>query len=86
MPKLKLGIEVRDFDLERMGFSLSVLADTTNRQTSEGYLRMTLQELGTFLGALRAAPGEIEVTSIDLSLSKPPTVQVGSTRQRTTPE
>jgi hypothetical protein len=47
MPKLSLGVEVRDFDLERMGFSLSVL-DGTKRQTSEGYLRMTLQQWGVF--------------------------------------
>ena len=86
MARLNLGVEVRDFDLERMGFSLSVLDQTGKRQTSEGYLRMTLQEMGTFLDALRAAHGEIEVTAVDLGMSKPPSLQVGSPRQRTTPE
>ena len=86
MARLNLGVEVRDFDLERMGFSLSVLDQTGKRQTSEGYLRMTLQEMGAFLDALRAARGEIEVTAVDLGMSKPPSLQVGSPRQRTTPE
>jgi hypothetical protein len=86
MARLNLGVEVRDFDLERMGFSLSVLDQTGKRQTSEGYLRMTLQEMGAFLDALRAARGEIEVTAVDLGMSKPPSLQVGSPRPRTTPE
>ena len=86
MPKLNLGVEVRDFDLDRMGFSLSVLDETTRRQTSEGYLRMTLQELGVFVEALRAASEEIDVSAIDFGLSKPPTVKVGSMLQRSTPE
>ena len=85
MARLNLGVEVRDFDLERMGFSLSVLDQTGKRQASEGYLRMTLQEMGTFLDALRAARGEIEVTAVDLGMSKPPSLQIGSAR-RTTPE
>ena len=42
MSKLNIGVEIRDFDLERMGFSLSVLDETKKRQTSEAYLRMTL--------------------------------------------
>ena len=86
MPKLNIGIEVRDFDLDRMGFSLSVLDESKRRQTSEGYLRMTLQELGVFVDALRAAGEEIDVSAIDVGLNKPPTVQVGPTRPRTTPE
>ena len=86
MPKLNLGVEVRDFDLDRMGFSLSVVDETTRRQTSEGYLRMTLQELGVFVEALRAARDEIDVSAIDVGLSKPPTVKVGAMRQKSTPE
>ena len=50
-----LGVEIRDFDLERLGFSLSVLDEPNKRQTSEGYLRMTLAEMNTFVKALRAA-------------------------------
>jgi hypothetical protein len=83
MAKLHLGVEVRDFDLERMGFSLSVLDDTGKRQTSEGYLRMTLQELGVFVDALRAARGDVEVTAMDSGLTKPTTVQVGALRRVT---
>ena len=65
MSSLNLGIEVRDFDLERMGFSLSVLDESMKRQASEAYLRMTLLELHTFIGALRAASGDIEITTFD---------------------
>jgi hypothetical protein len=65
MSKLNLGIEVRDFDLERMGFSLSVLDSGKKRQASEAYLRMTLTELDTFLNALKAADGEIALTTYD---------------------
>ena len=65
MSSLNLGIEIRDFDLERMGFSLSVLDASKKRQASEAYLRMTLLELHTFLGALRAAEGEIDVSTYD---------------------
>jgi hypothetical protein len=65
MSSLNLGIEIRDFDLERMGFSLSVLDSSKNRQASEAYLRMTLLELHAFLNALRAAEDEIEVTTYD---------------------
>ena len=58
MSKLNIGVEIRDFDLERMGFSLSVLDDSKKRQASEAYLRMTLPELNAFLNALKAADGE----------------------------
>src|SRR5687768_1340879 len=65
MPSLNIGIEIRDFDLERMGFSLSVLDESKKRQASEAYLRMTLPELDAFLNALRAAEGEVELTTYD---------------------
>jgi hypothetical protein len=65
MASLNIGIEIRDFDLERMGFSLSVLDESKKRQASEAYLRMTLMELHAFLKALRAADDEIEVTTYD---------------------
>ena len=42
MDKLHLGIEIRDFDLERMGFSLSVMDRAGKGSASEAYLRMTL--------------------------------------------
>ena len=62
MGKLNIGVEIRDFDLERMGFSLSVLDGATKQQRSEAYLRMTLPQLNTLLSALRAAD-EIEVST-----------------------
>ncbi|HEX9906569.1 MAG TPA: hypothetical protein VGA77_16575 [Propylenella sp.] len=65
MSSLNLGVEIRDFDLERMGFSLSVLDASKKRQASEAYLRMTLLELHAFLNALRAAEGDIELTTYD---------------------
>ena len=65
MATLNLGIEIRDFDLERMGFSLSVLDDSKKRQASEAYLRMTLPELNAFLNALKEARGEVELTTYD---------------------
>ena len=68
MGKLNIGVEIRDFDLERMGFSLSVLDDTKKRQSSEAYLRMTLPQLNTLLAALRAAD-EIEVSTAQPSLA-----------------
>ena len=64
MQSLSLGIEIRDFDLDRLGFSISVLEEG-QRQASEGYLRMTLTELDTFLTALRAAPSEIDLTALE---------------------
>lgn len=65
MSHLNLGIEIRDFDLERMGFSLSVLDESRKRQASEAYLRMTLLELHTFITALRAADDEVSLTTYD---------------------
>jgi hypothetical protein len=65
MSRLNLGIEIRDFDLERMGFSLSVLDESRKRQSSEAYLRMTLLELDVFLNALKAADDEITLTTYD---------------------
>ena len=65
MGKLNIGVEIRDFDLERMGFSLLVLDETNKRESSEAYLRMTLTELSAFLGALKAAPDEIELSAVE---------------------
>jgi hypothetical protein len=67
MSKLNIGIEIRDFDLERIGFSLSVLDEARKRQASEAYLRMTLLELNVFLKALRSAREDIDVTTYDSS-------------------
>jgi len=86
MGKLNIGVEIRDFDLERMGFSLSVLDDTKKRQSSEAYLRMTLTELNTFLKALRAAQDEIDVSTVEPSgVSKLPTVKVQRGRENDGP-
>ena len=65
MSSLNIGIEIRDFDLERMGFSLSVLDESKKRQASEAYLRMTLPELDVFLRALKNTDGEIDLTTYD---------------------
>ena len=65
MDKLHLAVEIRDFDLERMGFSLSVLDETKKRQTSEAYLRMTLAEMNAFLKALKAADKTIDVSTFE---------------------
>jgi hypothetical protein len=65
MSNLNLGIEIRDFDLERMGFSLSVLDESRKRQSSEAYLRMTLLELNSFLKALKASEEEVSITTYD---------------------
>ena len=76
MSKLNIGVEIRDFDLERIGFSVSVLDESKKRQTSEAYLRMTLPELNTFLRALRAATSEIDVSTVEPSgVSKLPTMK-----------
>lgn len=63
---LHLGIEVRDFDLDRLGFSLSVLDENGEARTSESYLRMTLPELDAFLRAMRGTQ-EIDVVSFQAS-------------------
>ena len=65
MQKLHLGIEIRDFDLKRLGFSLSVLDETKKRQTSEAYLRMTLAEMNAFIGALRGASETVDVATTE---------------------
>jgi hypothetical protein len=82
MGKLNIGVEIRDFDLDRMGFSLSVLDETKKRQSSEAYLRMTLTEMNTFLKALKAAQDTIDVSTVEPSgVSKLPTVKVGRGRE-----
>ena len=82
MSKLNIGVEIRDFDLERMGFSLSVLDETKKRQSSEAYLRMTLSELNIFLKALKSAENEIDVSTVEPSgVSKLPTVKVQRGRE-----
>lgn len=87
MGKLNIGVEIRDFDLERMGFSLSVLDESKKRQTSEAYLRMTLPELNVFLAALKAAEDEIEVSTVEPSgVSKLPTVKVSRSREDAGPD
>ena len=81
MGKLNIGVEIRDFDLERMGFSLSVLDETKKRQSSEAYLRMTLTELNTFLKALKSARDEIDVSTVEPSgVSKLPIMKPQRTR------
>src|SRR5688500_963226 len=86
MGKLNIGVEIRDFDLERMGFSLSVLDESKKRQSSEAYLRMTLSELNTFLKALKAARDDIDVSTVEPSgVSKLPTVKVNRAREGDAP-
>ncbi len=85
MDKLHLGVEIRDFDLERMGFSFSVLDEANKRQLSEGYLRMTLAELNTFLKALRAAGEKIEVSTMESGAGKQPRAAMLGTRSEPAP-
>ncbi len=59
---LRLGLEIRDFDLNRMGFSVSVRDDAGSPE-SEGYFRMTLPQLHTFIGALKVAD-DIELSAV----------------------
>jgi hypothetical protein len=76
MSKLNIGMEIRDFDLERIGFSVSVLDESKKRQTSEAYLRMTLPELNIFLRALTAPATEIDVSTVEPSgVSRLPTMK-----------
>jgi hypothetical protein len=64
MAKLNRGVAIRDFDLEGLGFSLAVL-DEQHERVSEGDLRMTLGELSSFLDALKAAGGDVELSTVD---------------------
>jgi hypothetical protein len=82
MSKLNIGIEIRDFDLERMGFSLAVLDETKKRQASEAYMRMTLPELSIFLKALRSARDDIEIMTYDTNgVNKLPPLKGLGTRE-----
>ena len=82
MSSLNIGIEIRDFDLERMGFSLSVLDESKKRQASEAYLRMTLPELDAFLRALKGSDGEIDLTTYDSNgVNKLPPLKGLATRE-----
>lgn len=82
MSSLNIGIEIRDFDLDRMGFSLSVLDASKKRQASEAYLRMTLPELNAFISALKAAGGEIDLTTYDSNgVNKLPPLKGGGNRE-----
>lgn len=65
MARLGLGIDVKDFDLDRVGFSISVLEDTGKKRVSEGYLRMTLLEFDAFLRALKAAKGDVQTVTVE---------------------
>jgi hypothetical protein len=86
MDKLHLGIEIRDFDLERMGFSLSVLDQIGKRQTSEAYLRMTLSELNAFLKALKSAEGELDLSTLEpAAVKKLPSAPTLSTATESDP-
>lgn len=65
MARLDLGIDVKDFDLDRIGFSISVLDESGKKRLSEGYLRMTLLEFDAFLRALKAAKSEIRTVTVE---------------------
>ena len=65
MDKLCLGVEIRDFDLERVGFSLSVLDAAKEELRSQAYLQMTLSELNAFVNALKAAPEDIDLSAVE---------------------
>ena len=63
MATLRLGLQVRDFDLDRVGFELLVL-DRDRDARLGGYLRMTLLELSRFVVALREAE-DIDLQAIE---------------------
>ena len=65
MAKLTMVVDIRDFDLDRVGFALSVLDGGNKRPLSEAYLRMTLPELNAFLKALKQARDEIEIVAAE---------------------
>lgn len=66
MKNLSLQIEVLDFDLDRIGFMLSVLGGGKQvEKTSEGYMRMTLLELNAFIDALKAAKNTVRLVDKD---------------------
>lgn len=65
MTKLGLGIDLKDFDLERVGVAISVLDGAGKKRVSEGYLRMTLGELDTFVRALKSARGEVHTVTVE---------------------
>lgn len=67
MGKLAIGVDIRDFDLDRVGISVAILDEAKKRQASEAYLRMTLPELNAFLRALKGAKEEIEVATVEPS-------------------
>jgi hypothetical protein len=63
MTTLRLGLQVRDFDLDRVGFELHVLG-RDRHDGSGGYLRMTLVELSRLVAALRQAE-HIDLVAIE---------------------
>jgi hypothetical protein len=65
MTKLGLGIDIKDFDLDRVGVAISVLDEAGKKRVSEGYLRMTLAELDTFVRALKSARGEVHTVTVE---------------------
>ena len=65
MSNLNLGIEIRDFDLERMGFSLSVLGREQEASGLGGISAHDLARAACVLNALKAAENEIALTTYD---------------------
>lgn len=63
MKDLAMRIEVRDYDLDRIGVSLSVLGDDRSTEVSKAYLRMNPLELNAFVEALKVANGKVELSS-----------------------
>ena len=85
MSRLRLGFELKSFDLERVGFSLFVLG-SGGREGSGGYLQMTLDELARFIAALKAAEAEIELVVLEPEPAEPakeadePVTEIGTRR------
>jgi hypothetical protein len=61
---------MRDFDMDQLGFSLTVPGKAAEANPSGGYLRMTLEELDTFLKALGAAEDNVEMLAVDMPQSE----------------
>ncbi len=72
MRDLNIEIEVRDFDLETVGFYFNVINPDTAEHKSNSHIRMSLIELNVFINALKAS-------AVNIDLATPATVSGKST-------
>jgi len=65
MHRLVVSIDIRDFDLDRIGFVFCVLDSARKTRLSEAYIQMTPAEFDAFLNALKAAGDDILVGTME---------------------